>query len=183
VTSPLKTKRIRQRPADQELPIDRDVRAVARLENIEYASRSRMDRVATSITRKAGTAGAVALHVVWFAIWVVLNVRLIDGVEPFDPFPFSLLTTIVSLEAIFLTLFVLISQNRMSREADKRAELDLQINVLAERETTMILKILHAISGHLGVKDPASKELAALLKETKLDELSDKLEKALPSDD
>ena len=60
--------------------------------------------------------------------------------EPCDPFPFNLLTTIVSLEAIFLTLFVLVSQNRMSREADKRAQLDLQVNLLAEKEATMILR-------------------------------------------
>ena len=93
-----------------------------------------------------------------------------------------LLTTIVSLEAIFLTLFVLISQNRMSQEADKRAELDLQVNVLAERETTMILRNLRDIAAHLGIKSAASRELVELLKETKLDELSDKLEKALPSE-
>ena len=102
------------------------------------------------------------------------------GIEPFDPYPFSLLTTIVSLEAIFLTLFVLISQNRMSREADRRAALDLEVNILAERESTMTLRILHDISHHLGLKGEASKDLAELLKETRLEELSTRLEKALP---
>ena len=86
----------------------------------------------------------------------------------------------VSLEAIFLTLFVLISQNRMSQEADKRAQLDLQINLLAERESTMTLRMLKDISQHLGVTGSATKDLDELLKETKIDELADKLENALP---
>jgi uncharacterized membrane protein len=101
---------------------------------------------------------------------------------PFDPFPYSLLTTIVSLEAIFLTLFVLISQNRMSREADRRAELDLQVNVLAEMEATTTLRILHDIATHLEVKTTASRDLEALLKETRLDEIAKKLEKELPTE-
>jgi uncharacterized membrane protein len=149
---------------------------------MSYQARSDVDHVATAITRKAGTGTAIALHAVWFLFWVVLNAGVIPGLEAFDPFPFSLLTTIVSLEAIFLTLFVLVSQNRMSRVADKRAELDLQVNILAEKEATMILRILHDISGHLGLKGGSSKELAAMLKETKLDELSQKLEKALPAE-
>jgi len=152
------------------------------MERLAYQARSGADHVASSITRKAGTGTAIALHAVWFLIWVLLNTGVIPGLEPFDPFPFSLLTTIVSLEAIFLTLFVLVSQNRISRDADKRAELDLQVNVLAEKEATMILQILHDISRHLGLKGTATRELAALLKETKLDELSEKLDKALPED-
>jgi uncharacterized membrane protein len=130
----------------------------------------------------AGSGSALIIHAVWFFLWIALN-RGLFGMEPFDPFPFSLLTMIVSLEAIFLTLFVLISQNRMSHEADRRAELDLQVNLLAEQEDTMILRILHDISLHLGLKGPASKDLAKLLKETRLDELSSKLDKALPSED
>lgn len=180
--SRLKTSRIDKASRQTSLPVDRDIQDVARLERMAYQARSRVDHLAGAITRIAGTGTVVLLHGVWFLIWVLANVRLL-GIEPFDPYPFSLLTTIVSLEAIFLTLFVLISQNRMTHDADKRAELDLQINVLAEREATMILKILHDISAHLGLKGTASKELAALLKETKLDELSDKLEKALPPED
>jgi uncharacterized membrane protein len=182
VRSRVKTSRTAKTSGQSNLPVDRDIQQVAHLEQAAYQARSRMDHLAGAITRIAGTGTVLLLHGVWFLIWVLANVRLL-GVEPFDPFPFSLLTTIVSLEAIFLTLFVLISQNRMTHDADKRAELDLQINVLAERETTMILKILHDISAHLGLKGTASKELAELLKETKLDELSDKLEKALPPED
>ena len=141
-----------------------------------------MDRISTSITRKAGSGAALIAHAIWFAVWIGVNVGFL-GVERFDPYPFSLLTTIVSLEAIFLTLFVLISQNRMSHEADRRAELDLQVNLLAEQEDTMILRILRDISRHLGLKGTASRDLEELLKETRLDELSHKLDKALPSED
>jgi uncharacterized membrane protein len=162
-------------------PADRGIRAIANLERKNHAARSFVDRVSTSITRKAGSGTALVVHAVWFFLWIVANLGLFG--EPFDPFPFSLLTTIVSLEAIFLTLFVLISQNRMSHEADRRAELDLQVNLLAEQEDTMILRILHDISRHLGLKGSASKDLAELIKETRLDELSHKLDKALPSED
>jgi uncharacterized membrane protein len=158
---------------------DRTTQDVARLERMSQQSRSPVDRWATGITRVAGTGTAILVHIIWFFAWIALNFGGF-GIEPFDPYPFSLLTTIVSLEAIFLTLFVLISQNRMSHEADRRAAIDLEINVLAEKENTMTLRILHDISAHLGLKGQARKELAELLKETRLDEVSQKLEKALP---
>ena len=163
-------------------PSDRGIRAIAELERSYQESRPFVDRLSTSITRKAGSGVTLVAHAIWFLLWIAANLGLF-GIKPFDPYPFSLLTTIVSLEAIFLTLFVLISQNRMSHEADRRAELDLQINLLAEREDTMILRILHDISRHLGLKGTASRDLAELLKETRLDELSSKLDKALPSED
>jgi uncharacterized membrane protein len=141
-----------------------------------------MDRIAAYITRKAGSGMAVAVHAAWFFVWIAANVQLL-GLPAFDPYPFSLLTTIVSLEAIFLTLFVLISQNRMTKEADRRTELDLQVNLLAEKETTMILRILNEISKHLGTTGAASRELADLLQDTRLDVISRKLEKALPTED
>jgi uncharacterized membrane protein len=140
-----------------------------------------LDHVAAAITRWAASAVALVAHAVWFVMWIILNSRL-SPIEPFDPFPYSLLTMVVSLEAIFLTLFVLITQNRMSQEADKRAELDLQINLLAEKESTMVLRILHDISTHLGVEGRASKDLKELLKETRIEEIAKKLEKELPTE-
>lgn len=165
-----------------EVAADRGIAAVAELERAAHETRSVVDRVAGYITRKAGSGAAVAVHAVWFFVWIVANAQFF-GLPAFDPYPFSLLTTIVSLEAIFLTVFVLISQNRMTREADRRTELDLQVNLLAEKETTMILKILSEISRHLGTKGAASRELADLIQETRLDEISRKLEKALPPED
>jgi len=97
-----------------------------------------------------------------------------------DPFPFSFLTLVVSLEAIFLTLLVLMSQNRMIKEADKRTHLDLQLNMLAEQEATILLKLVQRIGTHLGVEldtDHAAKELT---EETDVHRIAKSLDEKLP---
>jgi uncharacterized membrane protein len=166
----------------EQSPSDHAIEAVAQIEHASREARSRIDHFASTITRAAGSTHSIVLHLVWFFAWLLVNLHALPGIKPFDPFPFNLLTTSVSLEAIFLTLFVLISQNRMSQEADKRAQLDLQVNLLAEKEKTLILRMLKDISEHLGVTGSSTKELRELLKETNLDELAEKLEEALPSD-
>lgn len=170
----------RHHARDGGVPADRGIRDVANLERHAVQARSRLDQAAAVITHVAASGTALLFHGAWFALWVFLNSGA-SPVTPFDPFPYSLLTMIVSLEAIFLTLFVLIAQNRMSLEADRRAELDLQINLLAEKESTMVLRILQDISSHLGVQSKATKDLKELLKETRVEELAKKLEKALPN--
>jgi uncharacterized membrane protein len=84
------------------------------------------------------------------------------GIKVFDPYPYGLLTMIVSLEAIFLSTFVLISQNRLSEESDRRADLDLHIGLLNEAELTQVLKMLHAIQDKLGIQTQETEELADL---------------------
>jgi uncharacterized membrane protein len=157
------------------------IREIAQIEKRNHDARSRMDLFSVAITNYAGSGTAILIHLIWFALWILINVHAIRGIAAFDPFPFSFLTMVVSLEAIFLTLFVLISQNRMSEEADRRARLDLEINILAERETTMILRMLNEISGHLRVDGSTRSELEELLEETRIDELAQKLDDALPS--
>ena len=163
-------------------PSDHAIEAVAQIEQSARDGRSRIDHFASMITRVAGTANSILFHLVWFVAWLLVNLHTVPGIQSFDPFPFNLLTTAVSLEAIFLTLFVLISQNRLSQEADKRAQLDLQVNLLAEKETTMILRMLQDISERLGVRGSSTKELRDLIKETKVEELAKKLEETLPSE-
>lgn len=119
------------------------------------------DRLADGITSFSGSAIFVALHIVWFSLWMMWNIGWF-GTIVFDPFPFGLLTLIVSLEAIFLSAFILISQNRMSSIADQRADLDLQINLLAEYEITRLLKLTDAIAQHLGIQQYHSHELEEL---------------------
>jgi uncharacterized membrane protein len=131
--------------------------------------------VADFITRVSGSLLFVFLHVVWFAVWVLANVGFF-GIEPFDPFPFGLLTTIVSLEAIFLSTFVLVSQNRQSAIADRRAQLDLQINLLAEYEVTRLLKLQDAIAKRLKVNECDSKELKELEQDIEPEAVLEKLE-------
>jgi uncharacterized membrane protein len=90
------------------------------------------DRAADRITSFAGSLQFVYLHSIWFGIWIVLNVGLIGASFQFDKFPFGLLTMIVSLEAIFLSTFVMVSQNRQSAKADIRSELDYETNLRSE---------------------------------------------------
>jgi uncharacterized membrane protein len=105
----------------------------------------------------------VFFHVIWFGIWIALNLGIF-GIKPFDPFPFGLLTMVVSLEAIFLSTFVLISQNRFSAEADRRADLDLQMGLLTEYELTRTLKMLDAIQDKKGIENDSDQELLDLEK-------------------
>jgi uncharacterized membrane protein len=154
----------------------RNVRAIAELEKRALAQRSWGERLGDAVARYTGTMPFVVFHVVWFAAWILLNVGLIDGLEPFDPFPFSFLTLVVSLEAIFLSLFVLISQNRMTRHADKRAHLDLQINLLAEGESTYTLEILTKVAERLGVEIPPRQEVEELASETDIERLAETVE-------
>lgn len=92
------------------------------------------------LTTIAGDIRFVYFSFIWFGIWIVLNTRIIPGVEPFDPFPFGLLTMVVSLEAIFLSLFVLISQNRQAQRDKVRNDVEYEVNLKAEIEVRMIMK-------------------------------------------
>jgi uncharacterized membrane protein len=109
-----------------------------------------------------------------------LNSGLIPGSRPFDPFPFSFLTLVVSLEAIFLTLLVLMSQNRMIKEADKRAHLDLQLNMLAEQEGTELLRLVQKICKHLGMDEEADEAAQHLQEQTDVHQLAKALDEHLP---
>jgi uncharacterized membrane protein len=158
---------------------DDNIQAVARLERAAKAKRSLGACVSDGITTWAGSEWSVARHAIWFGGWVILNTRLSPWPR-FDPFPFSLLTSVVSLEAIFLTLFVLASQNRLTIEADKRSNLDLQINLLAEQEMTLVLKMLRDLSEHFGLhKTNRSPELEALMARTDISDLAERLESSL----
>src|SRR5215203_197095 len=118
-------------PKERDDPsIEHNVRLVAELEEQALATRSSGEKIGDAASRAIGSMPFVLGHSVWFAAWILLNLGAFPGIEPFDEFPFGLLTLVVSLEAIFLSLFLLISQNRMTRQADKRAHLDLQINLL-----------------------------------------------------
>ncbi len=119
------------------------------------------DRAADNVTRWSGSMGFVYVHVAWFVVWIALNLGWF-GIPAFDPFPFGLLTMIVSLEAIFLSTFVLISQNRMAAIGEDRADLDLQVDMLAEYEITKILRLTDAIARHLKLSEAVDPELQDL---------------------
>ena len=123
------------------------------MEERYLANRGAADRVADTFAAFSGSMTFVLLHIFIYSAWILINLRLIPLIPAFDPYPFMLLSMVVSLEAIFLSAFVLMKQNRMSKRADSRAHLDLQINLLAEKEMTMVLQMLQHIGARVGVRD------------------------------
>jgi uncharacterized membrane protein len=115
-----------------------NIQAIMDLERETRGKRSVVERLTDRVTNVAGSPVFIVVHLVWFGVWIGVNSH--RG-RSFDPYPFNLLTLAVSLEAIVLTGFVLMAQNRMAQQADRRAHLDLQINLLAEQELTAILKL------------------------------------------
>jgi uncharacterized membrane protein len=131
--------------------VRKNTAAIAEMQRKITEARSLGGRISDAITDFTGSMAFVYVHVIWFAVWILLNIGLIHipNVSEFDRFPFSLLTMIVSLEAIFLSTFVLISQNRLATASEKRAELDLQVNLLAEQKATKVLEMLDQITEQL----------------------------------
>ena len=158
----------------------KNIAAVSTIEHDALECRSKGERVGDVIARSAGQMWFTGLHALWFVIWIVLNCSLIPGLQPFDPFPFQFLTFLVSLEAIFLSLFILMSQNRSSRQADARAQLDLQINLLAEQESTKMLQMLYNLCSHHGLADARDPEVQQLKTPTEPEELLRELKQSLP---
>lgn len=155
----------------------RNIRRIADLEQDALHQRTVVDRVSDVFTRAAGSGTSVVFHSLFFAAWLAINTGR-TFIPAFDPFPFNLLTTVVSLEAIFLAIFVLISQNRMAHQGDRRAHLDLQIDLLAEQELTMALRMLERVCEKVGVEpERRTKELE---KETVPKKLINELKKNLP---
>ncbi len=138
--------------------------------------RGLQERIADVVTEFSGRMLFVYIHIIWFSIWVLLNTGRF-GVRPFDPFPYGLLTMIVSLEAIFLSTFVLISQNRLSAEYERRADLDLQMDLLTEHELTRALLMLDMIQDKLGIENDTDTELAELEKEVKPEDVLAEIER------
>jgi len=132
------------------------------------------DRVARMIARFCGSMRFVWVHVLGFAGWIAIN--LVPGVRHIDPFPFTFLTFIVSLEAIFLSTFILISQNQDTRIAERRNHLDLQINLLSEQENTKMLMMLRAIAEKVGARIDRDKDMAVLAQETQLEKVVAQIE-------
>lgn len=171
--------------AEKESPLpsqgeaEKNVEVIVKLQKEEAARRSFFEKLADKVTQIAGSGSFIVFHILWFTFWILINVKLIPQIKPFDPYPFNFLTMVVSLEAIFLSLLVLLVQNRMTKESDKRAHLDLQLNMLAEEESTMLLRMVSKISKKLGIEE--DDEAVRQLKEnTDVEKLEKYLEQNLP---
>jgi uncharacterized membrane protein len=132
--------------------------------------RTTVERMADWISKIAGSAGSISFHFLWFTIWIVVNTGL-TPFAPFDPFPFGLLTMVVSLEAIFLAIFVLMTQNRESHIAEVREELSLQVILRMEAEVTKTLQLVAGLFTRLGHKVGDDPELQAMLQPLEPEEM------------
>jgi uncharacterized membrane protein len=160
----------------------KNIEAVVRLEQESMLQRSLGERFSDAFTRVMGSMSFVVFHFLLFASWFLINLGL-TPIRPFDPFPFGILTLIVSAEGVILAIFVLVSQNRMSRQANQRAHLNLQISLLAEQETTKLLQRVQSLLDHFGVKTTAlDQEVEKLSQETHVEALVSELQKSLPED-
>ena len=122
------------------------------------------ERTAERISRFAGSMRFVYLHAVLYGFWIVANTGLMPVIRPWDP-TLVVLAMIASVEAIFLSTFILIGQNRMAASADRRAELDLQISLLAEREITKLVELVSEIAARIGVEQPNREEIEEMKRE------------------
>lgn len=153
----------------------RNIEALARRRRQEERHAKPTDKVAAAITAFAGSMAFVYVHLVVLAAWIAVNLQLVPGVRPFDK-SFVILATAASVEAIFLSTFILISQNRAARAADRRADLDLQVNLLAEHEVTRLIRLTSAIAARLGIEDPSAGEIEELQRDVAPEAVLDSLE-------
>jgi uncharacterized membrane protein len=155
-----------------------NVEKVLALERGAKANCSVSDRIAERITRFCGSMSFVVLHVLWYGSWIAANVLLPDS-SRFDPYPFSFLTLIVSLEAIFLATFIMISQNRQSLISERRSHMDLQIDMLAEQENTKMLELLEKIACRVGVAPCHDNEIKAMAEAVKPEQLARQIDQTI----
>ena len=152
----------------------RNIEVVRKLEEAAHQERTTSDRVARMIARFCGSMTFVWVHVIGFGGWIALN--LLPGVKHVDPFPFTFLTFLVSLEAIFLSTFILISQNQDTRISERRNHLDLQINLLSEQENTKMLMMLQAIAEKVGAEIEHDEDMTVLAQDTELEKVVAQIE-------
>ena len=148
----------------------RNVRTVRELEQLAVADPSFADRTASFVARFCGSIHFVWVHAVVFGTW--FDVNSIPGLPHWDPYPFTFLTMWASTESIFIASFILIAQNYAMRLSERRAQLDLQVNLLAEQEATKTLQMLESIARKVGAQVGHDPEVAALAEATRLDSLA-----------
>ncbi len=170
-------------PSRAANPTQYNIEAIAKLEHDALGRRSASERVSDIITRLVGNMGFLAAQFILISSWALLNLGVIPGFKPFDPFPFGVLALVVAFESVSLTVFVLISQSRMSRQSERRSHLDLQVGMLSEQELTTILQMLQKLCQHMGVNvDSSKQEVQSFSKTTDVHKLASELEDKLPGE-
>jgi uncharacterized membrane protein len=152
----------------------RNVRTVKELEALAVAEPSVADRVASFVARFAGSIWFAVVHLVLVVAWIAIN--SVPALPHWDPYPFTLLTMWASLEGVFIASFILIAQNYAMRLSERRALLDLQVNLLAEQEATKALELLNEIARRVGAQRGDDREVQALAEATRLDTLAKQID-------
>ncbi len=155
--------------------LERNIQALAERRQREERRASWQERLAQAVTRFAGSMAFVWLHLAFFGFWIVANLGWVPGVPRWDP-SFVVLAMWASVEAIFLSTFVLISQNRMAAADDKRADLDLQISLLAEHEISRLATVVAAIAERLDVRTDVDRELPEIERAVAPEAVMDEIE-------
>ena len=163
------------RPPGMSTVLERNIRTLSERRQREEADSGLQERAADMVTRFTGSMLFVYLHLAFFGFWIVANLGWIPGVPQWDE-SFVVLAMWASVEAIFLSTFVLISQNRMAAAADKRADLDLQISLLAEHEITKIASLVAAITERLDVQAAQDRELQEIRQNVSPEVVLDQIE-------
>jgi uncharacterized membrane protein len=178
-------KELRMRP-DQHSPmagsVEKGIRSVAELERAFEEKKSWADRLTDRIAGFTGSIWFVVVHVAWFVAWFAINTKLVPAIHEFDPYPFILLSMMVSVEAVLLSTFVLMKQNRMQRRTDQRDHLTLQIDLLSEREVTKVLQLLRLVCQKLEIREvETDKDLAEMANITSVNIISERISDEMPS--
>lgn len=163
--------------------VHRNIRTMLQLRQQAERRLPPHQRLADQMTRVIGTVRFIIAEMTFIALWLVVNLGLVRGIRPFDPFPFLLLCVITTIESIFLATFVLISQNRMRERDDRRDELDLQINLLTQHEVTRLIDLVDRMANRLGVQDKDGKGLDELKKEVPPEKVLRVIERELEGED
>ncbi|WP_445193534.1 DUF1003 domain-containing protein [Sphingomonas sp. Tas61C01] len=159
--------------------LEDNIERLATRQRREAAAAPISERLSDAITAFAGSMTFVALHLVGFGGWILINLGWLPIVKPFDP-SFVVLAMIASVEAIFLSTFVLISQNRMAAIADRRADLDLHINLLAEHELSRLASLVACIARKLEVEID-SEDVGEIERDVQPERVLDAIEAAAPT--
>jgi uncharacterized membrane protein len=157
------------------------IEIIAKHEEEFLARRTTSERVGDVLGSLVGSLRFIAIHLLWFAAWILINTLHINNLPHFDPAPFSLLDTLVALEAIFLASFIVMRQSRLSRRSDERDHLILQVLILAEREVTAVLNVQRQMALKMGVTD-FNPEVVQLSQQTSIDEVAQTIQESIQSD-
>lgn len=157
--------------------VSRNIEALVARRRTEDARRTAQERIADTVTRFAGSMAFVWIHVIVYSLWILINLGRLPWlhIPRFDP-TFVVLAMEASVEAIFLSTFVLISQNRMAARAEQRADLDLQVSLLAEHEVTRLITLVAAMAQKMGIAEANDPELAELAQDVAPENVLDQME-------